>query len=642
MAHAAEQPASSSGRSRRKSKDGTDSIASSGIDEQAAASAPPNVGDDGLVENAPHSLNRQAVPYTIVIPTLGRWRPACEVNPHESALKGIKKPFILAKTLGFLERHCIAKDRVQLFVADADERKLYEEALASSAWSGMSIVVGVRGIRAQRNYITKQFKQEDFIVSIDDDVTDIRWKHRPGISQDTVTCLPPGSLERLIFDAHHRMTTYGAFIAGLNVSDNPMNMNIDGISTRCGEVNGFFYFFINRHDEALLPVVQDATEDAERSLRYFRKDKKVLRYRMYAGLTRCFQNHGGLQSLFGEWGEQTKVVNGRRKEKEREAAVELHKMFPELTSKPKEKKTAYALEVHFKPKGGLPIPSTTLENFKRNSKMEADAAKSKPPGRRGRPSKAKKMKEAEEQAAHDAEPEPCRDAEPAPPHEPEPAAVLEDSASGDEDVTLPVDKAHQGQAGADDAVDESISESTSSDSDFDPGEEAKDEDSQLLEGVRLARVQAQEQGREANDEELVRRAVMRSCNGDFEDPMAEALKLSSALAEEEERKKREEDLALKSALSRSLSDNDGTLTSVGAASRPAAIKRSSSVLSISDSESVGKRGRPEVDGSMIPDQFMATLADMGFELSPESLENIYRDSDGDVEVAALMLASVDS
>jgi hypothetical protein len=64
-----------------------------------------------------------------------------------------------------------------------------------------------------------------------------------------------------------------------------MNMSVDGISTRSGEINGFLYFFINRHDDEILPTVADATEDAERSLLYVRKDKCVLRCRMYCGDT---------------------------------------------------------------------------------------------------------------------------------------------------------------------------------------------------------------------------------------------------------------------------------------------------------------------------------------------------------------------
>merc|ERR1719502_2251566 len=99
-----------------------------------------------------------------------------------------------------------------------------------------------------------------------------------------------------------------------------MNLWIDGISTRNGEINGFLYGFINRHDDCLFPQVEDATEDAERSLRYFAKDKVVLRYRMYCCETKCWGYSQGLQALMGD--------PTTRKEAERRGAQELHRMFP--------------------------------------------------------------------------------------------------------------------------------------------------------------------------------------------------------------------------------------------------------------------------------------------------------------------------
>ena len=120
-------------------------------------------------------------------------------------------------------------------------------------WEGICTVVGVHGIREQRNFIARSFPVGARIVSIDDDVRDVVWKHRAGNSVESVRLLPHGSLESLIFDAFHRMHTYQAFICGLNVSSNPCSMNMDGISTRNGEINGFFYCFVNRHAEDLLP-----------------------------------------------------------------------------------------------------------------------------------------------------------------------------------------------------------------------------------------------------------------------------------------------------------------------------------------------------------------------------------------------------
>lgn len=353
------------------------------------------------VSNAPHSLPSPDVEYAIVVPTFGRWRAACQVNPHERQLKYVHTPFILEKTLSFLHRHNIAKHRVHLFVADVEEEQRYREALKGTSWQSTRIVIGVRGILAQRNFIVRHFPEGTYIVSIDDDVTDLLWKHRPGQQgQHCLRSLPTGCFHSLILDAHKRMQTHKAYICGLNstVSKNCFSMHVDGISTRNGEINGFLYFFINRHDEDLLPVVADATEDAERSLRYFQKDRCVLRYRMYCGETRCFENGGGLQSLYAECSEgalealededvpqkmykrlrraspAVTDVNARRKEAENVAATRLHEMFPSLTGMPKEKQEMKTLQIHFLHKGGAPIPSTTRREFQENQRWEIQAA----------------------------------------------------------------------------------------------------------------------------------------------------------------------------------------------------------------------------------------------------------------------------
>merc|ERR1712072_466295 len=91
---------------------------------------------------------------------------------------------------------------------------------------------------------------------------------------------------------------------------------------------------------------------------------------MYAGSTRCFENQAGLQSLYGDWGESLAVVNGRRKEAEREAALKLHQMFPDLTALPKQKKVVRTLEVKFLAKGGAVIPSTNEAEYKKNMAKE--------------------------------------------------------------------------------------------------------------------------------------------------------------------------------------------------------------------------------------------------------------------------------
>lgn len=323
---------------------------------------------DGDSKNAPHLLSRDRVDFKIVIPTLGRWRPACEICTDRS-LRSSTRPFILCRTLDLLDKHGISPDGVDMWVSCDEELHNYRKALAGSVWANVNIRVGVGGIKAQRNHICQCYQPGEYIVSIDDDLADVKWKSRP----QTLKSLPDGFLVPLINDAFYRMEANGCFICGLNSSTNPLSMRVDGLSSRLGVINGYFYAFINRHDDELFPSVADCTEDAERALRYFKKDRKLLRYRMYSGDTKCFGNLQGLQSCFGE--ADKAEINARRKNAERQAAATLLIHFPDLCTEPRQKRTVHCLEVRFRSMGGAVVPSTTSEEFAKNLIREKLASK---------------------------------------------------------------------------------------------------------------------------------------------------------------------------------------------------------------------------------------------------------------------------
>merc|ERR1712112_157876 len=304
----------------------------------------------------------------------GRWRKAHVINPRERKLLGVSKPFILVKTLRMLESHLIATERVNLFVNSEQEKVDYRKALAvSERWKNVNIIVGVDGILEQRNFIVKYYPEGKYIISIDDDVECVYVKNV--YNPKALDILPAGGIESIIFDAMARMSRYPkAHIWGLHstAQKNFRNMRVDGISTRNGEINGFFYGFRNRHNANLLPRFSNAIEDAERSVRYFARDGIVLRYRMYCCETRCFDNGAGLQHTFGQVNvfDSLKESNDRRKDEEKVAAKQLHVAFPNLVSLPKEKAEAKTLTVEFKRTGGSVIPSTTAELLKEHSDAE--------------------------------------------------------------------------------------------------------------------------------------------------------------------------------------------------------------------------------------------------------------------------------
>lgn len=242
-----------------------------------------------------------------------------------------------------------------LFVLDEDEPRKYRHALRRSAWSDVRIVNGVRGVQAQRSFIVQYFPDGARSVPIDDDITDVMWKHKPGQHGK----LPNGTFEGPAFDAFNRMATYGSFICGFHssISCQVRNMRVDGVSTPNGEVDGCQYFFLNRHSQALLPTVEDTTEDAERTLRVLNIDGNVLRYRVYCGVTSCCENlHGILGTCTRERRKLVVTVTAKR----------LHELFPTLAARPVLKRMPRTLGVKFLHTGGAVIPSTTMEAFRRH------------------------------------------------------------------------------------------------------------------------------------------------------------------------------------------------------------------------------------------------------------------------------------
>lgn len=324
--------------------------------EEHLESLPRNL--DTKAKQAPHlASSAKRVPYQIAIPTYERWRPVKDMT-NKRRFKKCTTPFILMHTLGFLSRQQIPKSNVTLFVASQKEMHNYRHALKGSEWEHVKIAISVLGNKNGRNFIYKYYKEGEYVVSIDDDVERISWKFREGITGHVLGALPPGSFEKIIFDAHKRMKEKKAFLWGVNTSQNPRHMRSWGVSIKNGLVNGYLNGFICRPKctAQLLRQFADATEDSEFAVRHYAKDGVVLRYRMYAGITSPYLNRGGLQTKFEKAGERITAEQrgAARKLEERWGATELHKLFPKLVGEPRPRKDTKTMEVVFHSNGYPP------------------------------------------------------------------------------------------------------------------------------------------------------------------------------------------------------------------------------------------------------------------------------------------------
>ena len=91
------------------------------------------------------------------------------------AIPSYKRPELISeKTLAMLKHYKIPHSKITIFVADEEEKKLYEEAIPEGTVK--DIVVGILGIDKVRNFILDYYPKGKHIVMIDDDIRGLNQK----------------------------------------------------------------------------------------------------------------------------------------------------------------------------------------------------------------------------------------------------------------------------------------------------------------------------------------------------------------------------------------------------------------------------------------------------------------------------------
>lgn len=208
------------------------------------------------------------------------------------------------KTISTLEKYKIPKELVSVYVISeqADEyRKVLPE---------YNIVIGVKGLVPQRQFIIERYPAGTHLVYMDDDLDDI-----------DLTMSSYSTLIDFLTDAFKKCDEHSAFLWGVYAVYNPFfRKDRTEISTCLNFCVGCFYGIITRPENHNLDIViskQGNKEDVERSIRYFIEDGIVLRFNKIAPKTKYYNVSGGL---------------GTKKERLEEMAIESNKLatvFPQ-------------------------------------------------------------------------------------------------------------------------------------------------------------------------------------------------------------------------------------------------------------------------------------------------------------------------
>lgn len=181
---------------------------------------------------------------------------------------------IASKTLKFLHLSGYPASRIHIFVADDEEYKLYS-ALDEELYD--EIIIGVKGLKDQRNFISSFYAEDEIIIQMDDDVKGIR-------CDLTFLQLVDIGLASLEYRT-----------AGLwGVMPNDDARRFKNATTRhLTHILGSFFMIRNHKD---VKITHTEKEDMERSIIYFRRYGQVLRYQNAGVVTTYGKGKGGLQT----------------------------------------------------------------------------------------------------------------------------------------------------------------------------------------------------------------------------------------------------------------------------------------------------------------------------------------------------------
>jgi len=205
------------------------------------------------------------------------------------AIPSYQRPIAIEqKTLKTLKDGGVSPDKIYIFVASNEEYDKYFNKIDKNLYH--QIIVGELGIRNQRVFISKFFKDQTKIVSCDDDIEEFHF------STDKKTKIKIENVDGMFKQNFTKLSTEpgNAHLWGLYPVSNPYFMN-NTVRTGLYFCIGCCFGYINRHDDTLYPdpILNNGKEDIETSILFYLRDKKILRYD-YISFKTKFNSVGGM------------------------------------------------------------------------------------------------------------------------------------------------------------------------------------------------------------------------------------------------------------------------------------------------------------------------------------------------------------
>jgi hypothetical protein len=222
-----------------------------------------------------------------------------------------KRPTILQnKTLTCLHNLGVPADKINIFIIE-DEYVDYHNKLNRDYYN--QLIIGKKGLVQQREFINTYYPANTKIISLDDDIDTI------DLSLSKYT-----TIDEFFTDAFTECENRNCFIWSVYPVLNPFfRTSKKDIKEGLLYCIGAFYGYINRNDDDLeleLTRVNGNKEDVERSIKYWLKDKKIIRFERVGFKTKYYGNDGGGLGTFKD-----------RLELMKEATNKINNNYPSLT-----------------------------------------------------------------------------------------------------------------------------------------------------------------------------------------------------------------------------------------------------------------------------------------------------------------------
>lgn len=191
---------------------------------------------------------------------------------------------IREKTINYLLECNIDMNNVYIFVANEEQMDKYNYLKEL----GLNIVLGVKGISRQRNFIRDYFDNGDFIFSIDDDIS-----YLSKLNGDKL--IKVNKLNDLVKNCFDICVKNKTKLWGVTAVNNSFYMK-DNITTNLKFIVGCFYGFINdKSKNFYAPDIVSGKEDYYLTLETYIKYNKIIRLNGYSPVTKYYTEPGGLQ-----------------------------------------------------------------------------------------------------------------------------------------------------------------------------------------------------------------------------------------------------------------------------------------------------------------------------------------------------------